>query len=303
MGAKISGAEKVYAAANYWVVRAASQIIDVIVPERFVGIGFGGSAPGDLKLGDLSNLSREEMRRRVESNPEVRNPDNSTEQLWRFIHEIKPGDFVLVPLNKMNGDVFHIGKVAGEYTYSPPLPLPHRRSVDWVRTNIPNATLNPKLTQKTVYSADRHRETIDRLVRESGGGRHIWDEFVRRAQQYVESGRLESEEIEYKAEIGRRLAAAREAVLAGADGWGSLVNAGLVNSNNNLIHYVQISKFHRWVNGSSDDALIAMRAIWAQDDSSVAKRVRDFADLFPSSVVRGLVPCPAIFDKYKKVYN
>ena len=93
--------------------------------------------------------------------------------------------------------------------------------------------------------------------------------------------------VPYKVEIGRRLAQAREAVLGGVDEWGRMVNAGMTNSMNNLIHYIQISKFHGWMNESSDDALIALQALWTQDDVSVAERVSDFADLFPSSVARG----------------
>ena len=118
------------------------------------------------------------------------------------------------------------------------------------------------------------------------GNGNLWDEFVRRAREHVDIGRLESE-VPYKIEIGRRLAQAREAVLGRVDEWGRMVNAGMTNSMNNLIHYIQISKFHGWMNESSDDALIALQALWTQDDVSVAERVSDFADLFPSSVARG----------------
>ena len=69
--------------------------------------------------------------------------------------------------------------------------------------------------------------------------------------------------------------------------WASLVNAGLFNSNNNLIHYIQLSKVHDWINESSDDALIALQLMWTKDESSVSERVRDFAEIFPSSVASG----------------
>ena len=118
------------------------------------------------------------------------------------------------------------------------------------------------------------------------GNGNLWDGFVRRAREHVDIGRLERE-VPYKIEIGRRLAQAREAVLDGVDEWGRMVNAGMTSSINNLIHYIQISKFHRWMNESSDDALIALQALWTQDDVSVAERVGDFADLFPSSVAKG----------------
>ena len=108
----------------------------------------------------------------------------------------------------------------------------------------------------------------------------------RRAQEYVDIGRLESEN-GYKIEIGRKLGAAREAALGSADDWASLVNAGLTNSNNNLIHYIQLAKVHDWINESSDDALIALQLMWIKDDSSVSERIRDFADIFPSSVASG----------------
>ena len=54
-----------------------------------------------------------------------------------------------------------------------------------------------------------------------------WDEFVRSAKEYIASGLLESNEVEYKVQIGQRLAEAREAVLADADDWPRLVKRGI----------------------------------------------------------------------------
>ena len=119
------------------------------------------------------------------------------------------------------------------------------------------------------------------------GNGNLWDEFVRSAKEYIGTGQLESEEIGYKIKIGRKLEAAREAVLGSADDWASLVKAGLVSSNNNLIHYIQLAKIHDWINESSDDASIALQSMWTKDDSSVVARVRDFADRFPASVASG----------------
>ncbi len=111
-----------------------------------------------------------------------------------------------------------------------------------------------------------------------------WDEFVRLAQRFIDTGQLESEEIDYKVEIGRKLAEAREAVLAGAGDWASLVKRGTVS---NLIYSVQLAQLHDWIDESPDDALRALRAIWAEDDSSVAERVSGFCELFPQSVISG----------------
>ena len=113
-----------------------------------------------------------------------------------------------------------------------------------------------------------------------------WSEFVRLAQAYVDSGRLETEEIKYKVEIGQKLAAAREAVLNGSDDWASQVNTGIY-STYNLIHHISMMKLRDWVNGSPDDALAALRALWTQDDASVAERVSNFVKPFPASAPSG----------------
>ena len=115
-----------------------------------------------------------------------------------------------------------------------------------------------------------------------------WDQYVRRAKAYVDTGRLESEEIEYKVEAGRRLAEAREAVLAGADGWADLLKRALNPNDANYINWRLISNLNQWYVERPDEALRALRAIWSQDDLSVVERVRDFAELFPSSVVSGV---------------
>ena len=111
-----------------------------------------------------------------------------------------------------------------------------------------------------------------------------WDEFVKRAQAYIDTGQIESEEIDYKVEIGRKLAAAREAVLGDADDWASLTKSGI---GGNLIYSVQQAKFRDWIDESSDDALKALAAIWTQDDLSVGERVDAFSIRLPPSEMSG----------------
>ena len=155
------------------------------------------------------------------------------------------------------------------------------RQLEQVRT-----TLEAKYGYQFHFYEDEIFKQWDPRARPSPNP-NLWDDFVRRAREFSTKRDLDSSEVDYKLEIGRKLAEAREAVLAGADGWGSLVGAGLTNSLNNLVHFVQISKFHGWMNESSDDALAALQALWTQDDVSVAERISDFADLFPSSVASG----------------
>ena len=116
---------------------------------------------------------------------------------------------------------------------------------------------------------------------------NLWDNFVERAKEYVNSGRLEKEEIEYKVEISQALAVAREAVLAGTNNWASLLKSGIIKNQNNLIHFTQLDNFRNWVGKSPDDALNALRGIWAENDSSVSERILAFSEKFPRSVTGG----------------
>ena len=113
-----------------------------------------------------------------------------------------------------------------------------------------------------------------------------WDDFISHAKEYIATGQLESDEIEYKVEIGQRFAVAREAVLNGSDDWASQVKTGLANDHN-LIYHVQTMQFRDWINESPDDALVALQTLWTRDDVPAVNRVSDFAELFPPSVTSG----------------
>ena len=112
----------------------------------------------------------------------------------------------------------------------------------------------------------------------------LWNEFVRRAKEYVAEGRLEDEEINYKVEIARRLSLARQAVLADDEGWSDLVKRGIAG---NLIYSIEQAKLRDWLNDYPDEAITTLRTIWKRDASSVAERVRGFCDLLPRSASSG----------------
>ena len=62
-----------------------------------------------------------------------------------------------------------------------------------------------------------------------------WDDFIRRAKEYVDSGRLEDEESDYKREIGKKLADARKAVLDDSSNWHDLFVSAMSADNNYLL--------------------------------------------------------------------
>ena len=112
----------------------------------------------------------------------------------------------------------------------------------------------------------------------------LWDNFVRRAKAYVDSGKLGPEETDYKTDIAHRLAEARAATLGGRDDWSDLVKRGLFTGDNNLIHYIALSKLHGWISNQPDDAMTALKAVWTQDGFSLSGQIRSFCDLLTSDV-------------------
>ena len=129
-------------------------------------------------------------------------------------------------------------------------------------------------------------EQILALV-ESEGKRDPWDEFVELGKEYIEAGTLEKDEIRYKLDIGEKLTIARDAVAIGADNWPQLLKNALTNSNNNLIHFVILSKLQDWINGSPIEVQETLEALWAQDKTSVSERIHAFCQLFPTAIISG----------------
>ena len=117
------------------------------------------------------------------------------------------------------------------------------------------------------------REDVRAGVRGAGGVRATasvnaslaWDRFIERAQRYIDSGRLQEEEINYKLEIGRNLAAVRDALQSDPpvlNGWESNLKNAL-RSENNLIDWRVLPEFNRWLDDNPGDSLDAIISLWA----------------------------------------
>ena len=113
-----------------------------------------------------------------------------------------------------------------------------------------------------------------------------WGQFVALAKQYVNTGRLQEEEINYKLKVGELSAAARDAVLSGAEDWRDRVKAAIFGTKNLMMPYPAFS-FERWLEASADDALNALRDLWAPGDKSVVDRIRVFSRVLPKDELSG----------------
>ena len=104
------------------------------------------------------------------------------------------------------------------------------------------------------------------------------DEYVTWPQEYVNSVRFDKDEIHYKLIIGRKLKEARKAVLARDSNWPALVKRGLTS---NLVEWRAAAVLFRWFKLNPVDALDAMQALWAEDDTPILDRIRDFIPHVP----------------------
>ena len=110
-----------------------------------------------------------------------------------------------------------------------------------------------------------------------------WDAYIGLAYEVLDTRTIRTE-LEYKLEIGRKLAAAREATLNGDDEWAELVKGGL---SGDIVPWNENVKFRNWVDISPDEARRALEAIWTRDDASPDARARAFSAAFPKSVTSG----------------
>ena len=113
-----------------------------------------------------------------------------------------------------------------------------------------------------------------------------WDEYVALAKDYVDSGRLDIEEVNYKREVGKLSAAARQAVLSGSDDWVERLKAVLFGTQN-LTTYFQAYALERWVDEHPEEALQALAGLWSTDDQPLSERIHTFSQLLPADELRG----------------
>ena len=110
-----------------------------------------------------------------------------------------------------------------------------------------------------------------------------WDDFIRRAKEYVDSGRLEDEESDYKREIGKKLADARKAVLDDSSNWHDLFVSAM-SADNNLIYWRHSDYIKKGLTDYPAEIVQALQAIWTRDEVTLAQRVQNFWQLLPTSI-------------------
>lgn len=122
--------------------------------------------------------------------------------------------------------------------------------------------------------------------RKTGNGveAKAWDDFIRRAKEYVGSGRLEVES-DYKREIGGKLADARKAVLDDSSNWHDLfVSAVSASAESNFIHWRHGDYIKKGLTDYPAEILQVLQALWTRDEVTIAQRVQKFWRSLPESI-------------------
>ena len=115
-----------------WVVRAGQhgEFEQFALNNGVVGILFG------LHQNVLEYSDRNSLRSVLEK-------DTDANQLWRFAHELRVGETLVLPCKQPR--VVAVGRITGEYEYKESLEFPHTRSVEWEATDIPRGSFDPDL--------------------------------------------------------------------------------------------------------------------------------------------------------------
>ncbi len=152
-------------------------------------------------------------------------------------------------------------------------------------TDQPRDRLEAQTIVQALHKDDSLDTPADRRTEDPTADRGRWERYLEDIRRYVETGKLDSEEIEPKRDVEHQLQEARRAVLAGAENDLDLVAKALRHF---LIGRFDNIGLDNWLQEQPEEAREALRVIWAEDaELSTVDRIRAFARLVPESLPSG----------------
>ena len=112
-----------------------------------------------------------------------------------------------------------------------------------------------------------------------------WNKYLEGVRQYLATGRLDLDEIDYKLKIGRKLEDARSALLAGETGWFDLLKPAL-SGKAHPIDWRDADYLRKWLNRNQEAGREALRTLWSDGDLKPGD-IRAFSEQFPSDAGPG----------------
>ena len=107
-----------------------------------------------------------------------------------------------------------------------------------------------------------------------------WDEYFEGVRRYLASGRLDSDEINYKVEIQRKLEDARRAFLDDEDGWIDLLKRAL-SGKGHPAAWRGADDLITWLKGNREAGRELLGTVWSDGDLKRGD-IRAFSEQFPS---------------------
>ena len=204
-----------------------------------------------------------------------------SDTLWRFFDELREQDLVVVPFKD---STVSIGEVVGPYRFRPDTDPFHVRPVRWIARGIPIAEFDDDLRSSMTIQPAFHRVAATNAeARVRGLAPGGIDDYIRQAQPFIKSGRLDTEEMEYKLETVERLGKIRAAAFANDEDWIALVGRALLESNLSGGGWRASEVITKWLQNEPEGAQAAFRALWSDDATGAGERVSAFLGQVPEN--------------------
>ena len=110
-------------------------------------------------------------------------------------------------------------------------------------------------------------------------GMDKWDDFIFWARKFREWPGFDADERDYKLNLAKRLAAARDLFRSGDEGWVGALRGALTSKDNNFTNWRVHSPFIHWMESSSVEAGEAVGHLWTTPGP-----VRDSVEAFAERV-------------------
>ena len=112
-----------------------------------------------------------------------------------------------------------------------------------------------------------------------------WDDYLDGVRGYLAAGKLDRDEIDYKLKIGRKLEAARSALLAGDDGWFDRLKPAL-SGKAHPMDWRDADHLKKWLNNDREAGREALETVWSDGDLKPGA-IRAFSKRFSSDAGPG----------------
>ena len=112
-----------------------------------------------------------------------------------------------------------------------------------------------------------------------------WDDYLDSVRRYLATDSLDSDEIDYKLKIGKKLEAARSALLADGE-WFDLLKQACQGQKGHPMDWRDADRLLKWLDRDRETGREALRTLWS-DGELRPDDIRRFAEQFPSDAGPG----------------